>query len=233
MSSPPPPQATRPGAPPCRSPPPCVFLLTVPVADWPQHLGPARDGVSAETGLNWAWPPAGPPVAWQVPVGSGWAGPVVEGGRVVVFHRVGPNEVVQALDPATGRERWTFDYPSRYRDDFQFDDGPRATPLVAGGRVYTLGANGDLHALDAATGKKVWHRNILADYKADKGYFGVACSPPAGRRPAAGERRRQGGRDCGVRPGHRGRGVRGRPTTRPATRRPRWEWSAAGSGRCS
>ena len=146
-------------------------------ADWPQYLGPTRDGHSAEVGLNWAWPKDGPPVAWKVDVGSGWAGPVVAGDRLILFHRVGDEEVVACLDPATGKEKWKATYRTRYRDDFMFDDGPRATPLVAGDRVFTLGPNGDLHGWELATGKKLWHRNLLADYGAPKGYFGVACSP--------------------------------------------------------
>lgn len=146
-------------------------------ADWPQFHGPARDNHSAETKLNWAWPKGGPPVAWAKEVGSGWAGPVVAGGRLVLFHRVGDEEVIQSLDPATGKEQWAFKYAARYRDDFDFDNGPRSTPLIQGVRVFTLGAAGDLHAVELATGKKLWHRNLLADYKADKGFFGVACSP--------------------------------------------------------
>lgn len=160
-----------------------AFLLSLTLAapltaaDWPQFLGPNRDGHSAETGLNWAWPKGGPPVIWKLDVGSGWAGPVVAGDRLILFHRVGDDEVVACLDPATGKERWKFTYRTKYRDDFGFDNGPRATPLIAGDRVFTLGANGDLHAIELATGKKIWHRNLLSDYGASKGFFGIACSP--------------------------------------------------------
>lgn len=158
-----------------------IALLALPVpllaADWPQFHGPARDGHSAETGLTRDWPKDGPPVAWAIDVGQGWAGPVVAGDRVILFHRVGPNEVVACLDPATGKEKWAFAYRTRYRDDFGFDEGPRATPLVAGDKVFTLGADGDLHGLDLATGKKLWHHNLVADYAAGKGFFGIACSP--------------------------------------------------------
>jgi outer membrane protein assembly factor BamB len=160
-----------------------AFVLSLSLAlpllagDWPQFLGPARDGHSPEIGLNRDWVKTPPAVAWKTDVGTGWSGPVVAGGRLILFHRVEGNEIVACLDAATGREKWTFTYPTRYRDDFGFDDGPRATPLVAGGRVFTLGANGDLHGLELATGKRLWHHNLLADYKADKGFFGVACSP--------------------------------------------------------
>ncbi|HVL14641.1 MAG TPA: PQQ-binding-like beta-propeller repeat protein [Gemmata sp.] len=146
-------------------------------ADWPQFLGPTRDGHSAETKLNWAWPKDGPPVAWKADVGSGWAGPVVAGGKVLLFHRVGDDEVLAALDPESGKELWKAKSPTAYRDDFMFDDGPRATPLVAGGTVFTLGADGDLRARELATGKELWGKNVRAEYKAAKGYFGVACSP--------------------------------------------------------
>jgi outer membrane protein assembly factor BamB len=150
---------------------------TLRAADWPQLYGPARDGHSAETKLNWNWPKDGPKVLWALDVGSGWAGPVVAGGRLVLFHRVGDEEVVWCLDPATGKEKWKRAYPTKYRDDFGFDDGPRATPTIAGDRVFTLGPAGDFSATDLATGNKLWHRNLLADYKADKGFFGSACSP--------------------------------------------------------
>jgi outer membrane protein assembly factor BamB len=146
-------------------------------ADWPQLFGPARDGHSPETKLDWDWPKGGPPVAWSKDVGTGWAGPVVAGGKLVLFHRVGGDEIVACLDPATGTEQWTFKYATKYRDDFDFDNGPRATPAVAGGTVFALGADGDLHAVELATGKKLWGRNVRADYQAPKGFFGVACSP--------------------------------------------------------
>ncbi|MBN9521406.1 PQQ-like beta-propeller repeat protein [bacterium] len=151
--------------------------LALSAADWPQFHGPNRDNHSAETGLNWAWPTGGPPVAWERPVGRGWAGPVVAGGKLVLFHRTGDEEKVEALDPATGKGVWAFGYRAKYRDDFGFDEGPRATPTGAGDTVVTLGANGDLHALDLATGKARWHRALLAEYRVEKGFFGVACSP--------------------------------------------------------
>lgn len=156
-----------------------LSLLALPLtaADWPQFLGPTRDGQSPETKLNWDWPKDGPPVAWKKDVGTGWAGPVVAGGKVLLFHRVEDDEVLVAFDPATGKEVWMSKYATKYRDDFNFDNGPRATPLVSDGKVFTLGANGDLRAWELATGKALWDRNLLADYQGNKGFFGVACSP--------------------------------------------------------
>ncbi len=145
--------------------------------DWPQLHGPARDGHSAETKLNWDWPKAGLTTVWKLDVGTGWAAPVASGENLIVFHRVGDDEIVLCLHPVTGKEKWKHAYRTKYKDDFGFDDGPRATPTVAGGTVFALGPNGDLSAVELATGKGLWHRNLLEDYKAGKGFFGAACSP--------------------------------------------------------
>ena len=146
-------------------------------ADWPNIHGASRDNHSPETGLNWAWGPGGPPTAWAKDVGAGFAGVAVSDRTVFLFHRVGREEVLTALDAATGTPGWSYAAPTRYVDDFNFDDGPRCVPVVAGGRVFALGANGDLHAVETAGGKKLWHRNLRTDYAAPKGYFGIGAGP--------------------------------------------------------
>jgi outer membrane protein assembly factor BamB len=146
-------------------------------ADWPQFLGPSRNGVSAETGLLKSWPANGPAVLWEKDIGTGFSGPVVSGSALILFHRVGDNEVVECLGAADGKERWKFDYATDYRDDFGKGNGPRSTPLVAGNRVITLGAGGQLNCLDLETGKKLWEHSLLSEYEARKGYFGVGTSP--------------------------------------------------------
>jgi outer membrane protein assembly factor BamB len=152
-------------------------VLRASAGDWPNIHGPHRDNHSADTGLTWAWGKDGPPIAWALDVGAGFAGVAVSGGSVFLFHRIGDEEVLAALDPATGKEKWKYSARTRYVDDFGFDPGPRCVPVVSGGRVVALGADGDLHAVEAATGKKLWHRNVRADYRAPKGYFGVGASP--------------------------------------------------------
>ena len=145
--------------------------------DWPQFLGPQRNGSTLETNFASSWPKEGPPALWQRTVGEGFAGPVVAAGKVIVFHRVGERETVECLDAKTGKESWKSDYPTRYRDDFGFDEGPRATPAIAGGRVFTFGAEGMLSAWDFATGEKTWSVDTKVQFKPAKGFFGVACSP--------------------------------------------------------
>jgi len=151
--------------------------MAVSAADWPQFLGPTRNGVSSETGLAVTWPKDGPPVVWQKPVGEGYSGPVVAGERLILFHRMDANDVVDCLDAATGKELWKFGYATEYQDDFRKGDGPRSTPVIAGNQVYTLGADGHLHCLQLDTGKKLWERSLLTDYQAPKGFFGVSTSP--------------------------------------------------------
>ena len=146
-------------------------------SDWPQILGPTRNGVYAGSDLAEAWPKEGPPIVWQKKIGRGFAGPAVAAGKLILFHRLDDKETVDCLEAKTGKELWTFDYPTAYRDDFGFDDGPRAVPAIADGRVYTFGAEGALHCLDFATGKKIWSVDTKAGFKAGKGYFGMACSP--------------------------------------------------------
>ncbi|HEV3081217.1 MAG TPA: PQQ-binding-like beta-propeller repeat protein, partial [Gemmataceae bacterium] len=146
-------------------------------ADWPQFLGPLRDGISSETGLRQAWPADGPPIVWQHPVGEGFSAPVVQGERLILFQRVADKEVVECLDAGTGKERWKFAYGTQYEDDFGKGNGPRATPVFAGKHVFTLGADGWLHCLDLQTGQKIWARALVADYQVPRNYFGIGSSP--------------------------------------------------------
>jgi outer membrane protein assembly factor BamB len=151
--------------------------LTGAAPDWPQYLGPERNGVYSGPPLADAWPASGPPKVWQKSVGEGFAGPVVVGDRVILFHRVKNEEVVEALDARTGTTVWRHAYKTAYRDDFGFDEGPRAVPVVVNGRVYTFGAEGQLHALDAATGKPIWNVDTMRRFGVRKGFFGAAGSP--------------------------------------------------------
>jgi outer membrane protein assembly factor BamB len=153
------------------------FAVLLLAADWPQFLGPQRNGVAPEAKLLTSWPKSGPTLLWENPVGAGFSGPVVAGESLILFHRADDKEIVECWDAATGKGRWKYGYPTHYRDSFGFDEGPRATPVVAGEHVYTLGAEGHLHCLQLADGRKVWERNVNTDYSVRKGFFGVGCSP--------------------------------------------------------
>jgi outer membrane protein assembly factor BamB len=145
--------------------------------DWPQILGPHRDGKAASERLLDTWPAGGPKVLWKYSLGSGYAGPAVVGTRVVVFHRVANSERVECLDASGGKSLWKTDFPTSYRGGIDPDTGPRCVPLVVGGTVYVYGAAGDLHALALESGKSLWSRALYADYHGDEGYFGAGSTP--------------------------------------------------------
>jgi outer membrane protein assembly factor BamB len=154
-----------------------TFAATAPASDWPQFLGPTRNAVYSGSDLTAVWPKEGPRVVWERRVGQGFSGPAVAADKLILFHRLNDKETVECLETSTGKPVWSFDYPTVYRDDFGFDEGPRATPAIADGRVYTFGAEGMLACLDFATGKELWSVNVKTEFHAPKGFFGFACSP--------------------------------------------------------
>src|ERR1051325_7438081 len=117
-----------------------VLALPLCAGDWPQFLGPTRNGVYPGSDISASWPASGPPLLWKRDAAHGFSAPVVSQGRLIFFYRQGAREIVEALDAKTGKNVWTFDYPTSYRDDFGFDEGPRAAPAIAGGKVFTFGA---------------------------------------------------------------------------------------------
>jgi outer membrane protein assembly factor BamB len=156
-----------------------VLFLSIPLlaADWPQFLGPARNGVYTGAPLNEKWASSGPRVIWRKQIGQGLSGPVVAQNRAILFHRVDDREVVESFDALTGAPQWRHTYATTYRDDFGFDEGPRAVPVVAEGIVYTYGAEGKLHAIELATGKPLWNVDAMRQFDVAKGFFGAAGSP--------------------------------------------------------
>jgi outer membrane protein assembly factor BamB len=161
--------------------------------DWPQWLGPRRDGVWRETGLVEKFPPGGPKVVWRVPLAAGYSGPAVADGRVYVMDRrraVGPDgkparpkrsgipgdERIVCFRAADGKLLWEHKYDCPYT--ISYPSGPRTTPLVHGGRVYTLGAMGDLLCLDAETGRVRWAKQVAKEYAAETPpVWGFAAHP--------------------------------------------------------
>lgn len=155
----------------------CLVAFSLHAADWPQFLGPDRDGISPETNLAAPWPADGPPVRWKKETGEGFSGPVVAGGKLILFQRKTGEEIIDCLDAKTGGGLWHFAYPTHYQDDFGFDEGPRATPTIADGRVYAMGAEGFVHCLDFQSGREIWQLDCKKEFQAAKGFFGMACSP--------------------------------------------------------
>ena len=147
-------------------------------SDWPQWRGPTRDGVWHETQLPERFPKDAKPL-WKVPVGAGYGGIAVLQDRLLVMDK--PNEPkdserVLCLDSASGKLLWQHTYNAPY-NKLDYGNGPRTTPTIHQGKVYTFGAVGDIHCLDLSTGKIIWHRNTLKDFNAKYPTWGYSSSP--------------------------------------------------------
>ncbi len=167
----------------------CVALASntgLDAEDWPQWRGVQRDAVWRESGVVERFPAGGLRVKWRTPVRGGFAGPVVAEGRVFVLdyeetagsRTMDGTERLVALDEETGAVLWSRAWPAAYRNlQWKFATGPRATPVVAGDRVYVLGAAGMLSCFDTATGGLVWQVDTTVDYDVTVPVYGVSQSP--------------------------------------------------------
>lgn len=169
-----------------------VLVAVIPAAadDWPQWMGPRRDNVWRETGILEKFPKAGPKVLWRAKVANGYSGPAVADGLVFLtdfvadgdtnkdnFKRetIKGKERVLCFDAKTGEQKWSYQYPSVY--SVSYPNGPRCTPTVGGGKVYTLGAEGNLICFEAKTGKVYWARDLKKDYNVKTPLWGFAGHP--------------------------------------------------------
>lgn len=145
-------------------------------AYWTDFRGPKRDGHYDETPIVTDWPAGGLKPLWRQPIGGGYASFVVANGRAFTIEQRRRREVVTAYDVPTGRELWAHGWDAEFRETLG-GDGPRACPTWHEGRLYALGAAGELRCLDAETGKRIWSRNILADNDAQNLQWGMAAAP--------------------------------------------------------
>ena len=139
-----------------------VDLLTTTVDDFPQFLGPRRDQVIDHLTLARDWQTRPPEPLWRQQIGAGWSGFSVVNGYAVTMEQRGEEELVTCYDAATGEPKWSHSIDARYEVPIA-GTGPRATPTIDDGMVYTQGATGRLLALDGATGEVVWQKDLLAE----------------------------------------------------------------------
>jgi outer membrane protein assembly factor BamB len=151
-------------------------LSAVRYPDWPDFRGPRRDGRYEGPPIRTDWPQEGLPLIWKQPVGLGYASFVVADGRAFTIEQRRDEEVVAAYDLETGRELWTNGWKAKFVESMG-GDGPRATPTYHEGRVFALGALGELRCLDGRTGTLIWRRNILADADGENLPWGMSGSP--------------------------------------------------------
>jgi len=172
-------------------------MLGAPVAprgaaatDWLQWGGAGRNFMPEAAGLASSWPPGGPKRLWTRPLGEGHSAILAEGGRIYTMYRPlqrsgerrgqdrGQEEVVLALDAASGKTAWEFTYPAPTSGlDFSQGAGPHSTPLISGNRIYATSTRKELFALDKTTGKVVWSHDFMKEYGAPSPGRGYACSP--------------------------------------------------------
>jgi outer membrane protein assembly factor BamB len=148
--------------------------------DWPQWGGPRRDLVWRETGIVQTLTPGTLPRVWSTPIGEGYAGPAVAGGRVFVTDRVNgitepDRERVLCLDAETGQVLWKHEYDCTYT--VGYPAGPRATPVCDEGRVYSIGAVGHFFCFDAGSGDVLWAKHFPTDFGTKLPTWGMAASP--------------------------------------------------------
>lgn len=155
-----------------------LSLLLAPVVfagDWPQTLGPHRNGIASdETFTGTAVRPA-----WKARIGSGLAGVAVQGSTTVLFHREGNEELLTAFKTDSGEFLWKRGFPTQFQPQIINDDGPRAVPTIHEGKVLAYGAQGGLYCVDFKSGRELWARATHKDFKAPEGYFGAGSAPLA------------------------------------------------------
>jgi outer membrane protein assembly factor BamB len=148
---------------------------------WTQWGGPNQDFKSDATGLSQKWPETGPPELWKRDLGEGYSAILVDDGKLYTMCRKDDQEVVISMNAADGETVWEYAYDSSPSEGHisQFGDGPRATPLIDGKRIFTVGVSGVMNALDKKTGKLAWSQDLWKDHGGSFLNHGYSSSPIA------------------------------------------------------
>ena len=152
-----------------------VSSATAGAADWPQFLGPRRNGISAETGLLDRWPEQGLKIVWRTEGGVGMSGIAVRDGQLATMAQSDEKQFVIALDAKSGKRQWQTEIAPRYRN--QMGNGPRATPTITDRRVFVFSGEGILACLDRKDGKLLWKHDVVKELNGRPADYGMACSP--------------------------------------------------------
>ena len=156
-----------------------LLAATAGAEDWPRWRGPRGDGTWHGPRLPDKWPAEGLQTLWTQDIGGGYGGISVLGSRLYLMDfqkEPQPEERVRCFDTLTGKQVWTEKYPVSYKG-LDYPNGPRVTPTIDGGRIYTIGSVGHAYCLDAATGRVIWRKDPQSDYQVKLSEWGVAASP--------------------------------------------------------
>jgi len=147
-----------------------------PAGEWPRFRGPAGDGASTETAWTHTWAGGAPVRLWTAQVGAGFSSVAISGGLLITQGNEKNEDVIRALDAATGAPRWQFRYACALQAN-GYPGGTSATPTIADGAVYTVSKPGHVHCLDAATGAVRWSKELLRDAQIKPPNWGFSGSP--------------------------------------------------------
>jgi outer membrane protein assembly factor BamB len=153
-----------------------ALISNIYAQDWPQYLGPGRNGVSTQKDIMRTWPQQGPEVLWTAEIGIGYGGPVIKDGKAYLLDRddkVG--DKLRCFDITSGKELWNFAYDAPGSVMFP---GSRSIPTVDGNKIYTVGPYGNLYCIDLDTHKPVWNSNVWTDLVAGKFRNGLLHNAP-------------------------------------------------------
>ncbi len=146
-------------------------------SDWPRFLGPMGDSKSTERVILTKWPAEGPRIVWHQRTGVGYGMPAISRGRLFLFARYGDQARLSCAKSETGEPLWKFEYRTDYEDLYNYDNGPRCSPVVDGDRVYTFGAEGMLHCVRVIDGKPLWKLDTKRQFGVVQNFFGVGSTP--------------------------------------------------------
>jgi outer membrane protein assembly factor BamB len=149
--------------------------------DWPDFLGPERNSRSPETGINTDWTAHPPRIVWQCQLGASYSSPSISRGRLFHFDRHGDVHRLTCRNSETGAELWTYELPADFEDMLGYNNGPRATPVIDGGRVYVMSPEGRLHCVSVLDGKRLWAVDTEKEFGVVKNFFGVGSTPVVSR----------------------------------------------------
>src|SRR5437762_2754894 len=133
-------------------------------SDWPIFLGPAQDSRSTETGIIPKWSDRGLKLIWETKLGTSYGAPTIAGGRLMQLDRFGDKSRLYCLNAETGQELWRHEFPTEYEDLYQYNNGPRCSPVIDGERVYAYGVDGMLVCCRTEDGKLLWQKNLNKEF---------------------------------------------------------------------